>query len=638
MMKKLQVGPAYRYIIMSVIFLALTLFALLGTFPLPSTLVSSPFAPILQFFLGSLDLLAMLLSLYIAHRFSPAIGMWLIAWFVVLHASGYLAGSPLPPQAMFRQAILFVTTILSIRIIAIRNRLEEQQKKTAAELEAQRVESIKYAEELLILNGIATIGVEAADEDGLIRDAVSIMDSALRPDYFDIGLVDEKAGTIRLFRSTRTWDKGNISIPMNQGITGQVVVTGKPMRVPDVRLEPVYVAVSEEVRSELCVPLKMGSQVLGVINIESKQLSAFSEADERLFTTFGEQLVTAIQKVRLFQSEQRHAQEAEILREAGSIVAATLSQEETIQRILEQLKRVIPYDSASVQLLGDGYVEIVGVHGWADPKEVLGLRFPIPGDNPNTMIIKERKPYVLGNAPSVYKAFGEGPHSHIHSFLGAPLIVGKKLIGMLAVDNRKPDFFDERHVRLVTAFADQVALAIQNARLFSEVEKLAHTDGLTGLHNRYHFMELALHEFKRAQRYKHPMAAIMIDIDHFKLVNDTYGHAIGDEVLRNVSLRCKKTVRQIDILGRYGGEEFTTLVLNADLSGVQVVSERLRRCIADAPIDTDQGPIQVTISLGIALLDQDCKDLDDLLQRADQALYAAKQAGRNQVVFWQADL
>jgi diguanylate cyclase (GGDEF)-like protein len=242
----------------------------------------------------------------------------------------------------------------------------------------------------------------------------------------------------------------------------------------------------------------------------------------------------------------------------------------------------------------------------------------------------------MGNAPSVYKAFGEGPHSHIHSFLGAPLIVGKTVIGMLAVDNVQPDFFDERHVRLVTAFADQVALAINNARLFSEVQKLAHTDGLTGLHNRYHFMELSQHEFMRARRYNQSLAAIMIDIDHFKQVNDTYGHAAGDEVLRTVAWRCKKAVRQIDILGRYGGEEFTTLVLNADLQGVLIVAERLRRCIAETPIDSSQGPIQITISLGVVILDQDCKNLDDLLHRADQALYAAKQAGRNQVSIWHA--
>ena len=635
MMKKLQAVYLDRYIVL-VIFLALTLLALGDAFQIPPFFVSSSPNPFLLLFLGSLDLLAMLLALYAAHRLSPAWGVGLIAWFIALHVSGFFIGSPLSPPETARQVVLLIVTILGIRIIVIRNRLEEQQKKTTAELEEQQAASLKYAEELLVLNGIAAIGVEATNEDELIQDAIRIMDSALHPDYFDIGLVDEKAGVIRLYRSSRTWNQGDISIPINQGITGLVVAMGKPMRVPDVHLEPAYVAVSSEVKSELCVPLKIGQHVLGVVNIESKQLSNFNETNERLIMTFAEQLVIAIQKVRLFQAEQRHAHEAEILREAGAIVAATLSQEETIERILEQLKRVIPYDSASVQLLGDGYMEIVGVHGWADPKGVLGVRFPVPGDNPNTVIVQGRKPYVMGNAPSVYKAFGEGPHSHILSFLGAPLIVGKTVIGMLAVDNTQPDFFDERHVRLVTAFADQVALAINNARLFSEVQKLAHTDGLTGLNNRYYFMELSQHEFMRARRYNQPLAAIMIDIDHFKQVNDTYGHAAGDEVLRTVAWRCKKAVRQIDILGRYGGEEFTTLVLNADLQGVLIVAERLRRCIAETPIDSSQGLIQITISLGVGILDQDCKNLDDLLHRADQALYAAKQAGRNQVSIWHA--
>lgn len=634
-MKKLQAVYLDRCIVLA-IFLALTLLALGDAFQVPPFFVSSSPNPFLLLFLGSLDLLAMLLALYAAHRLSPAMGVGLIAWFIALHVSGFFIDSPLSPPEMARQVVLLIVTILGIRIIVIRNRLEEQQKKTTAKLEEQQAASLKYAQELLVLNGIAAIGVEATNEDELIQEAIRIMDSALHPDYFDIGMVDEKAGVIRLYRSSRTWNQGDISIPINRGITGLVVATGKPMRVPDVHLEPAYIAVSSEVKSELCVPLKIGQQVLGVVNIESKQLSNFNETNERLIMTFAEQLVIAIQKVRLFQAEQRHAHEAEILREAGAIVAATLSQEETIQRILEQLKRVIPYDSASVQLLGDGYMEIVGVHGWADPKEVLGVRFSVPGDNPNTVIVQGRKPYVMGNAPSVYKAFGEGPHSHIHSFLGAPLIVGKTVIGMLAVDNVRPDFFDERHVRLVTAFADQVALAINNARLFSEVQKLAHTDGLTGLHNRYHFMELSQHEFMRARRYNQSLAAIMIDIDHFKQVNDTYGHAAGDEVLRTVAWRCKKAVRQIDILGRYGGEEFTTLVLNADLQGVLIVAERLRRCIAETPIDSSQGPIQITISLGVGILDQDCKNLDDLLHRADQALYAAKQAGRNQVSIWHA--
>ncbi|MBI5353849.1 MAG: diguanylate cyclase [Chloroflexi bacterium] len=517
----------------------------------------------------------------------------------------------------------------------MRNRLVTQLNKLAGDLNIQRAAAFQRADELTILNGLATIGVEATSVDTLIEDAVRVINSALHPDYFDIGLVDETSGMLRVFRSTSTSGSDRLVIPLGKGLTSQVLRTGKIQRIPDVSLEPDYFEVNPKTQSELCVPLKIGERMIGVINIENKKLNAFSDADERLMVTFADQLVIAIEKVRLFQQEQRHAQESETLRQAGTIVAATLEQDEAIERILVQLERVVPYDTASVQLLGEGYLEIVGGRGWSDSAAVVGMRFPIPGDNPNTVVIQERRALILADAPSVHAAFREGVHSHIHSFLGVPLIVGNQVIGMLAVDNAKPDFYTSDHARLVAAFADQVALAIQNARLFSEVQKLASTDSLTGLHNRHHFMELSKREFGRARRYQRPLAVIMIDIDHFKQVNDTYGHAAGDQVLKIVAERCRKTVRDIDILGRYGGEEFAALLLETSLEGAQIVAERLRHCVSEPAINLDGHSLTVTMSVGVTTLDERCTSLDILLVRADKALYLAKQAGRNRVSIWQ---
>ena len=148
-------------------------------------------------------------------------------------------------------------------------------------------------------------------------------------------------------------------------------------------------------------------------------------------------------------------------------------------------------------------------------------------------------------------------------------------------------------------------------------------------------MELAKREFGRARRYQRPLAAIMLDIDHFKQVNDTYGHAVGDQVLQAVAARCRETVREIDILGRYGGEEFVVLLLETDLDGARILAERLRQCVVDPPISTDGGMMKITVSLGVGILDKECPDLDHLLQRADQALYKSKQDGRNRVSIWQ---
>ena len=188
--------------------------------------------------------------------------------------------------------------------------------------------------------------------------------------------------------------------------------------------------------------------------------------------------------------------------------------------------------------------------------DVIGMRFPVPGDNPNTTVIQQRKPYILANAPDEHVVFHQEPHSHIHSWLGVPFIVGDRVIGMLAIDHTRPAYYTTDHARLVTAFANQVAIAIENARLFGRVEQLAITDGLTGLYNRRHFLELAGYEFQRARRYKRPLSVIMFDIDHFKKVNDTYNHAVGDQVLQVLASHCQGSLREIDVIARYDGEEF----------------------------------------------------------------------------------
>lgn len=623
-----------RYTVIAVfsVLTVLTMVNVLELIPYFAPFVASP---LFSLFHDSHDLIALIMALYIAHKFSPGAGWGIVAWILAIHIPYLYVISPNVVPELIRLAMLTIAAVIGVQIISIRTRLEMQLKKLASDFEVQRADALQRAEELAILNGIAIVGVEATDLDTLIKNAAQILENVLHPDFLDIGMVDEAAGMMRFYDSAHNTNKERLTLTLGRGVAGQVVASGKPRRLSDVRLEPEYLAVNPDMRSELCVPLKVGEHVIGLINIESKQLDAFSEADEHLMTTFAGQLVTIIEKVRLFQLAQHHAQEAETLRQAGAVVASTLRQDEAIERILVQLERVVPYDSASVQLLGDGYLEIVGGRGWPDPSAVIGMRFPIPGDNPNTVVIQQRKPNILGDAPSVYAAFREGTHAHIHSFLGVPLIVADQVIGMLAVDNINPNFYTSGHARLVGAFADQVALAIQNARLFGEVQQLARTDSLTGLHNRRNFMELAQREFGRARRHQHPLTAIMLDIDHFKKVNDNYGHAVGDQVLQIVAARCRETVREIDILGRYGGEEFVVLLLETDIDGARIIAERLRQCVTEPPIDINVGSLVITVSLGIANLDQECTDLDDLLRRADQALYVSKQNGRNQVSIWQ---
>ncbi len=225
---------------------------------------------------------------------------------------------------------------------------------------------------------------------------------------------------------------------------------------------------------------------------------------------------------------------------------------------------------------------------------------------------------------------GEYPRNHAT----IPLWVGGKSLGNLNLVARVGRDFSEDELRLLTAAGDQFGVAVERAQLFGEVQQLAITDSLTGLFNRRHLFVLAEREFERAQRYEHPLAIMMLDLDFFKRVNDTYGHAIGDHVLCMLAERCLENLREVDILGRYGGEEFVVLLPETNLASAGKVAERLCQLIGGEPVETDKGPVSVTVSLGVAPLDEDCASFDALLERADQALYLAKEKGRDQVALW----
>lgn len=180
---------------------------------------------------------------------------------------------------------------------------------------------------------------------------------------------------------------------------------------------------------------------------------------------------------------------------------------------------------------------------------------------------------------------------------------------------------------------------IAQEHLLAEVQAMATIDWLTNLYNRRHFFRLGEDEIVRARRYRHPISVLMIDIDHFKAINDNYGHTVGDEVLAAIASRLSAGLRQSDLAGRYGGEEFAIVLPETDLAtATQVVAERLRDAIASHPIETAKGPLQRTISVGVAGVDLDNENLLDALSRADVGLYAAKHAGRNRVVPWSPTL
>jgi diguanylate cyclase (GGDEF)-like protein len=251
-------------------------------------------------------------------------------------------------------------------------------------------------------------------------------------------------------------------------------------------------------------------------------------------------------------------------------------------------------------------------------------------------IIRTRKtvylPDVLGPLNQKYEEIWNRLNKKEgRSYLAVPLKLRGRVIGVLSVQSKKIDAFDPDQIRMIETFVAQTSAAIDNARLFDQMEKLAMTDGLTGLFNHRYFSELAEKELARAVRYQKPLSFIMIDLDYFKHINDQFGHLVGDQILQQIAGNCIKILRKIDIISRYGGEEFCILLPETDIKEAVAAAERLREAIASSQLVTKEGVVKVTGSLGVSSLGMCEPEIKKLIDCADKALYDAKKGGRNQV-------
>jgi diguanylate cyclase (GGDEF)-like protein len=333
-----------------------------------------------------------------------------------------------------------------------------------------------------------------------------------------------------------------------------------------------------------------------------------------------------------YETELQQRKLAESLRELTSSVTSTLNLTEVLERLLDSLSRIVP----SVRALAlvkreDSLIGMAG-RGGTDARDIHVLRIPLVENQLLAQLEQDRRPFVVQDAARDARLSPYPSLQNVEMVLVVPLMVRDEVMGVLFLGRgADSEPFSDKDVDLAWSFATQAGVALQNANLFQEVQRLASTDELTGAANRRQFFALASHEWTRARKDGKPVSAISFDVDHFKKFNDTYGHALGDRVLKHVAERTRKGLREDDIFGRLGGEEFTVLV-SAPKQRAAQIAEKIRTTIGDCPLDSDVGQLKVTISVGVATSSADVADLADLLRRADEALYAAKNGGRNCVV------
>ena len=411
--------------------------------------------------------------------------------------------------------------------------------------------------------------------------------------------------------------------------------TRRPLLISDVQSynQFKWYSGTQNIRSWIGVPLIARGLVIGCLMIDSYTPDAYMEVEQvNLAQAFANHASIAIENARLFKVEREQRQLAEALREINIVLSGTLDFDNLLDLLLDQVRCVVPYSVANIMLVEEGKIRVARTNyleNTNSDKEQLMKTSPFRiFATPNLdHIVKTGQSMVISIVPEDTDWI-ESPVP-IRSWVGAPIIVNGKVTACFSLCKFEPGFYDYKHAELLSIFAGQAALALKNAELFSKIQHLAILDDLTGVFNRRHFFELGEREFIRAQRYDRPLSVVMFDLDHFKGVNDTYGHAVGDEVLPAIIEYCKSNIREVDILGRYGGDEFTIILPEVDSEEAYNLSERIRGYVASLPIKTEAGQIKITISFGIASLSSETKNFTKLINCADSAMYEAKSKGRN---------
>ncbi len=341
------------------------------------------------------------------------------------------------------------------------------------------------------------------------------------------------------------------------------------------------------------------------------------------------------ESIRSNSRERDHRILANALKSAASLVNSPLDINEVLTRVLAAVGEVVPVDAATIILLGErGKISSLGRSGLTGfQKKMDTLNHMTINDLQMLRTMKRTGQPLLIPDVTRYPAWVDLTNDHqIHSFLGCPIKIKGRVAGFLTLESIRPDFYSQDHVDKLQSFVDLAATAIENANLQRETQKMAISDELTSLFNRRGLMDLGRREVDRARRFHHPLSAAILDLDNFKAINDTYGHIAGDQLLNQIADCCRASFREIDIIGRYGGDEIVVLLIENDIDQAYQIADRFRQSIAGRVFHTDAGNLTTTVSIGIASLSDQIETLTQLIDQADRALYLAKEAGRNRIM------
>jgi diguanylate cyclase (GGDEF)-like protein len=522
--------------------------------------------------------------------------------------------------------IEFVRALATHASIAISNaELFEQAQTRAGQMSVLQAASARMSRQ----NSVESVGRAVVEETRRIIDyhnaRVYVLEEPdmLRPIAF--------AGTVGAYEQV---DMALLETKLGVGFTGWAAEHGTPLLIPDANADPrgsTIPGTDEVDESMLVVPMRYDERVTGAITLSKLGLNQFHAEDMDVLMILADQAATAIESVRLLARAQALAGELRSLLDMSGELAHSLDPLTVADLIAKHLASAIGFDQCAIsywdrpgdRILTWGFYPDLAS---ADLEPSFALeRFPA------TRRVLEDKTTVLIDLDDPTSDQAEVAQLRLHNdarMVMLPLVAKGEAIGLVELISRHPGSVDPARLELARSMANEAAMALENAKLYEDARKLADHDHLTGFFNHRYVHERIGEELVRAQRSGSPVSLLMIDLDDFKLVNDTFGHLFGDRVLVWSSELIRSSLRQSDVPARYGGDEFAVILPDTDATAAAAVAERILGAFTERAYESKtRGPVPVAASIGQATFPFDARTGPELIAAADGAMYRAKGAG-----------
>ena len=542
----------------------------------------------------------------------------------------------------FLNMVVFRAEIARVRRLS-RSRIESEIEKMKEAARSYRLFTVPSAaappvaprddETRLLRSGVDEIGHALQFALDLLRRSLGLNTAAL------LGL-DASASRLHI-QELSTDDDAILPGPFRpqDGILGAALAKGEAVSVCGPKaasLVPYYEA-KASIGAVCAAPLLEHGQPRGVLVVDRKEREPFTTREEELVFATTRFMLRAVENERVFiQLDRRKAEQGKLYRAVEALAAAT-TEAQVIETGVSSAREFTAFDFTVVTLFhrSSNEHEICAASG-EGAERLVGTRFR-HNSGLVSMVVANRHalPYRGDYDPGRQTVFTRrvAPPA-MPSLLVLPLIVQQRALGTLVLGSKRKGTFTDSVRPTLEVLASHIAVSLANARMMKRLEELATTDGLTGLYNKRMLEDVAVNKLRSANRFKKPLSVLVCDLDHFKRVNDTYGHDIGDTVIRGFSDVLKRTKRDTDVVGRFGGEEFVLVCEETDGRGATMLAERIRSELEAVTFHAESGPFQVTCSIGTATCPAAGVEWEALFRSADEALYVSKRSGRNRVTVW----